>query len=114
MHELSLARSIIDIIEEYATRHDFKRVNIIALTCGRLSCVEHSCLEFAFKLQARDTPADGAALNLRLLPVVIYCVSCKQQFEVDLYPSLCPQCEHGDIVLRGGTEELKVVELDVD
>ena len=114
MHELSLACSIIDIIEEYATRHDFERVNTVALTCGRLSCVEHSCLEFAFKLQAQGTPADGADLDLTLLPVVIYCAACEQQFEVDLYPSLCPQCNHGDIVLRGGTEELKVVELDVD
>lgn len=114
MHELSLTESILEIIEEYAISHGFKRVNTLKLSFGRLSCIDPKALEFAFQVQSRGTRADGARLAFDLQPAVMYCFSCEQEYEVDRYTATCPHCGTDDVMLTGGTEELKLVEMDVD
>ena len=55
MHELYLAQSILNIVQEYAAKHQFNKVNSISLSFGRLSCIESKSLQFAFEVQAKDT-----------------------------------------------------------
>jgi hydrogenase nickel incorporation protein HypA/HybF len=114
MHELSLTQSILDIIEDYAQQHQFKKVNSLKLSFGRLSSIEPKALEFAFEVLSKETKAQGARLEFDVLPAVIYCMSCEKDIEVDGYTATCPQCEGEDVLLTGGTQELKIVELDVD
>lgn len=114
MHELSLALSILDIVDEYAEKHKFKHVNSLSLTLGKLSCVETSTLSFAFDLQAKETCADGAKLNFKILPPRIYCLSCDRELEVEEFDAVCPECKNSEVKLIGGTEELKLIDMDVD
>ncbi len=114
MHELYLAESIIDIVRDYASRDGFKRVNSISLSYGRLSCIESKTLQFAFDVQAKGTPAEGAGLDFRILPAVIHCFSCGMDLEVKSHTGSCPACGGQEVVLTAGTEELKILELDVD
>jgi hydrogenase nickel incorporation protein HypA/HybF len=114
MHELSLTQSLLDIIADYAQRHHFKKVNSVKLSFGRLSAIEPKALEFAFEILSKETKAHGAQLEFDVLPAVIYCMSCEKDIEVDGYTAICPQCEGEDVILAGGTQELKIVELDVD
>ncbi len=114
MHELSLAQSILEIVNDYAEKHRFKHVNSLNLTLGRLSCIETSTLTFAFDLQAKDSCADGAKLNFTIFPPRIHCISCNRELEVKKFESICPRCNSPDITLIGGTEELKLIDLDVD
>jgi hydrogenase nickel incorporation protein HypA/HybF len=74
MHELSLTRSILEIVETKAEDHGFSRVNSLALSFGHLSCVEPKVIEFAFAIQAKGTLAEGATLEFERCPVVIYCL----------------------------------------
>ena len=114
MHELSLAQSILEIVDDYAEKHAFKRVNSLSLTLGRLSCVETSTLKFAFDQQAIDTRAQGAELNFKIIPPRIYCFSCDRELEVKEFEALCPECKGSEVTLIGGTEELKLIDMDVD
>jgi hydrogenase nickel incorporation protein HypA/HybF len=114
MHELSLTQSILNIIEDYAQKHHFQKVNSVKLSFGQLSSIEPKSLEFAFEIQSKGTKAQGASLEFDILPVVIYCMSCEKEIKVDAYTAICPQCEKEDVVLAGGTQELKIVEIDVD
>jgi hydrogenase nickel incorporation protein HypA/HybF len=114
MHELSLTESLLDIIEEYALKHHFERVTSLKLSLGRLSCVDPSALEFAFQVQSRGTRAEGARLEFHISPAVLYCFSCQQHCEVERFEATCPHCDTWDVVLTGGTEELTLVEMDVD
>ena len=114
MHELSLAQSILEIVNDYAEKHKFKHVNSISLTLGRLSCVETSTLTFAFDLQTKGTCADGAKINFKILPPRIHCLSCSQDLEVEAFESDCPECGSPEVTLVGGTEELKLIDMDVD
>ena len=114
MHKLSLAQSILEIVDEYAEKHAFKHVHSLSLTLGKLACVETSTLTFAFDLQAKGTCADGAKLNFKILPPRIHCFSCSRDLEVETFGSDCPECGSPEITLAGGTEELKLINMDVD
>jgi hydrogenase nickel incorporation protein HypA/HybF len=114
MHELYLAESILNIVQEYAARQHFNKVNSILLSFGRLSCVESKSLQFAFEVQAKNTPAENSSLDFNILPAVIHCFSCKKDLEVETYSACCPNCGTEEVILTGGTEELKILEMDVD
>ena len=114
MHELSLTRSLLDIVDEYAERHGFRVVHSLKLSFGRLSCIDAEALKFSFEVLSQGTAAQGALLEMEILPVIVYCFSCEKEFELKSYPSACPQCQGGDILLSAGTQELKLMEMDVD
>jgi len=116
MHELSLAESILEIVSDYAAEHGFSKVNSLTLSFGRLSCVEPKALEFAFEIQSKETLAEGARLELQILPAVVHCFSCGQDSEIQdsFFYAECPRCQEKDVLLTGGTEELRLLELEVD
>lgn len=116
MHELSLAESILAIVRHYAAEHGFSRVNALRLSFGRLSSIEPKALEFAFAIQSKATPAEGARLDYEILPAVVHCFVCDQDSELKeaFFCAECPRCDSRDVVLTGGTEELKLLELEVD
>ncbi|HEY9160945.1 MAG TPA: hydrogenase maturation nickel metallochaperone HypA [Desulfomonilia bacterium] len=113
MHEMSLVQSIIEIINEYAKKENFKKVESISLSFGKASTVVPAALEFAFEVLSEGTVAQGARLEFDIKPVVIYCLSCEKDFKMDSYEAACPQCKGGEIMLTGGTEELKLIEMEV-
>jgi len=114
MHELSLTLSILNIVQEYAEKHGFNNVNSLKLTFGRLSSVEPSALEFAFEIQSKGTKAEGATLEFLIKPIIIHCSSCDGDQEVETYTGMCPQCQGTEVLLVAGTEELQLLEMDVD
>ena len=114
MHELYLAESILNIVQEYATQQHFSKVNSISLSFGRLSCIESKSLQFAFEVQAKNTSAENASLNFQILSAVIHCFSCEKDLEVETYSAICTECGGEEVILTGGTEELLILEMDVD
>ena len=114
MHELYLAESILNIVQEYATLQHFSKVNSISLSFGRLSCIESKSLQFAFEVQAKNTSAENASLDFQILPAIIHCFSCEKDLEVETYSAICPKCGGEEVILTGGTEELRILEMDVD
>jgi hydrogenase nickel incorporation protein HypA/HybF len=114
MHELSLTQSLIDIMEDYARREKFIRINSLKLSFGRLSCIDPEAFRFAFSIQARGTRADGATLEFDIRPAALYCFRCEREFSFEAFHSDCPGCGGQEFLLTGGTEEMKLLEMDVD
>ncbi|MEN6373746.1 MAG: hydrogenase maturation nickel metallochaperone HypA [Smithella sp.] len=114
MHELYLAESVLNIVQEYAARQQFKKVNSISLSFGRLSCIEPKSLQFAFEVQAKDSLAQDAVLQFKILPAIIHCFSCDRDLELEVYEGICPLCRGEEVLLVGGTEEMQILEMDVD
>ena len=114
MHELYLAESILNIVQEYAAQQHFSKVNSISLSFGRLSCIESKSLQFAFEVQAKNTSAENASLDFQVIPAVIHCFSCEKDLEVETYSAICPKCGGEEVILTGGTEELRILGMDVD
>jgi len=115
MHELSLVESLLEIIRQYEEKEKFTRVHSIRLSFGRFSCIEPMALRFAYEVQAKGTSMEGASLEFDVLPAVIHCFTCGRDVEIEgAYAALCPECGGAEVVLQGGTEELRLLELDVD
>jgi hydrogenase nickel incorporation protein HypA/HybF len=64
MHELTLAQSVVDIVEEAARREGATRVASVRVELGALSHVEPESLAFAFEVAAREGCARGARLEI--------------------------------------------------
>lgn len=114
MHELSLVQSLLEILKGYAVKDGFQHICTVKLSVGRLSCVEPKALKFAFDIQAEGTPAEGAVLEFDIRPAILYCFSCDQEYEVAAYEAACPNCKCSDVLLTRGTEELQLLEIDVE
>ncbi len=114
MHEISLTRSLLDIVEAKVAEEGFRRVRSLKLSLGRLSCAQPAALEFAFAVQSRGTVAEGAALSFEMQPIRVYCFSCERESLQESFESRCPGCGAAEVVLVGGAEELRLLELDVE
>lgn len=114
MHELSLIRSLLDIIDNYSIEHGFHKVNVLNLSFGRLSSIDPQALTFAFEIQSKATIAEGARLEFEILPAGVFCFDCEEEIRTETYRGCCPLCEGSQIILTGGMEELKLKEIDVD
>ena len=110
MHELSLASAVIDTVERHAAG---RRVTAVHLRVGHLRQVVPSALELAFELVAQGTPAEGAEVELVLVPAAVRCRGCGAESEQDAFPLRCAACGGLAVdVVRG--EELLVDSLDVE
>ena len=112
MHELALARGVVDVIETEARKSAFTRVARVVLDIGALSCVDPHALEFGFEAAARGTVAEGACLDIRTPPGVARCFACEADVEISARGDACPHCGSHMLVPTGG-DEMKIRELEV-
>jgi hydrogenase nickel incorporation protein HypA/HybF len=112
MHELSLAESMIQIIEEAATTQKFSKVRVIWLEVGSMACVEPDALRFCFDAVARDTVAQDARLELIIVSGTGTCADCGSVHAVNDLLDACPACASYALEITGGTG-MRVKELDV-
>jgi hydrogenase nickel incorporation protein HypA/HybF len=113
MHELSLIESILELIQDAARREGFSRVRVVRLEVGALSCVETSALEFAFESASMKTCAEGARLEMQIIPGLGRCSVCGAHASMEALYDLCPACDGHPMVVLSGTE-MRVKDLDVE
>ena len=77
MHELSLARSLVELVEEHALERHTHRVKQINLRLGELSAMTRA-LHFCFSAVAQGTACDGAKLSIEEVPLTVYCGNCDE------------------------------------
>jgi hydrogenase nickel incorporation protein HypA/HybF len=110
MHELSIADSIVQIVDRHAAGRTVAKVEI---KVGHLRQVVPSALEFAFELVAQGTCAEGAELVMDEIPAAGACRSCGAESELPDFPLKCSACGSFDVeVIRG--EELLVDSLELE
>jgi len=113
MHELSLARAVVDILEEEARRHGVHRVERVLLRVGALRAVVPELLRTGMTFAARGTVAEDARVQIEEIPGRARCPACGSTFPVEELYFLCPACGRmGGEVLAG--QELQVVEFEGD
>jgi hydrogenase nickel incorporation protein HypA/HybF len=112
MHELSLAASLIELIEDEARRSGFARVSKVWLEIGALAGVEPEALRLGFEALAPSTCAQGAELEILTPPGLALCLDCQLDIEIAAYHEGCPQCGGHRLQVTGGTQFL-LKELEV-
>lgn len=113
MHELSLAESAVDLIEQAAVRDGFARVRTVFIEIGRLSCVDPEALRFAFEQARQGSCANGAVLEIHSVEGEGECLTCGKKMMIEQAYDVCPACGAAPLkILRG--LEMRVTELDVE
>ncbi|HEX9180230.1 MAG TPA: hydrogenase maturation nickel metallochaperone HypA [Burkholderiales bacterium] len=113
MHEMSLAEGVVQIVEDYARRENFRRVKTVWLEIGRLSGVEMEAMRFCFEAATRSTVAEGATLEILETPGSAWCLQCSEPVSVAARYDPCPRCGGYQLQVTGGTE-MRVKELEVE
>jgi len=104
MHEMSLAMSILKIVEDAARPHQAARVTTVRLEIGALSAVEPEALRFCFDAVTRGSLADGAQLQIDQTPGGGWCLACSRQVAMAALTDACPLCGSYQIQAQTGTE----------
>lgn len=89
MHELSIAMSILDVVEEECARRGEGRVAAIRLKLGPLSGVVKESLLSAFDLAREETDLKDCELLIEEIPIVVFCPSCDTQRSVVSIQNIC-------------------------
>lgn len=113
MHEMSLAQSVVRIVEDAARAQGFARVRAVHLEIGRLSGVEPEAIRFCMDAVARGTVAEAARLEIVETAGAGWCMQCARPVAVGARYDACPDCGGYEVEVTGGNE-LRVTELEVE
>ena len=113
MHEMSLAESAMQIIEEAVRKQGCKRIRTVWLEIGRLAAVEPEAMRFCFDVVSKGSIAEGAQLEIVETAGRGKCAQCGCEALVTELYEPCPECGCYALNVTGG-DELRVKELEVE
>jgi len=103
MHEISFAKSILDLsLETLGDRK--KKILKLNIVAGVFSGIDESCLTFAFGMVSTETYAEGAIIEIKREPVRMICRKCgnsREFYKPDDFDRICENCG-GDNKIEGG------------
>ncbi len=89
MHELSIALSIVEMVEEETVRLGGRTVEAVHLRVGRLSGIVSTALQASYELACEDTPLAGSRLVIEDVPIVTHCGICDARRPVRSIQDMC-------------------------
>ncbi|WP_419780942.1 hydrogenase maturation nickel metallochaperone HypA [Maridesulfovibrio sp.] len=115
MHEMSIAQSILAIIEEEMEKQPGASLKKVVVGNGALAGVVSDALTFGWEAITVGTNLEGSVLEVNEIPIKVRCGECKHEFlpEDKLYMA-CPECglEIGHEVLQGKELQIESIEID--
>lgn len=109
VHELSICRSIVDIVERYAAE---QAVTLVRVRVGHFRQVVPATLEYCWGIAVADGPLAGSRLEIDHVPARMRCRACAEETELTVPVLRCTRCDGVDTELLSG-EELLVTSIDV-
>lgn len=113
MHELALAESVVQIVEQQARAAGAEKVLVVRLEIGALSHIEPDALTFCFEAVTAGSIAAGARLEIDRSPGRGWCHDCTAEVEIEALGAACPRCGGYKLQVSGG-QEMRVKEIEVD
>ncbi len=92
MHELTLAASLLELIEQHASANGLSKVVRVHLTLGALAAVDEQALTFGFEVARRGTVAETAELCLERVAGRGACETCGVEVALEARGGACPAC----------------------
>jgi len=115
MHELSLARELVRLVDEQCDAHGYRQVLCIHLQLDAFSCAAPEALGFAFESLRSDRLAD-ARLEIRQTESEGHCSICGHRTLLHEAYAACARCggmmlpERADKMRAG---DIRITELEV-
>jgi hydrogenase nickel incorporation protein HypA/HybF len=112
MHELSIARVLLETVREEAERRPGAIPVKVAVRVGELSGVDAEALRFSFHAILRGTDWQDLVLEIEPQPWRRRCLRCHSTFRVLDFRLDCPTCGASNTEAAGG-DELDVLYLEL-
>lgn len=109
---MSLCQGLIELLEAERAARGFQSVARVRLAIGAFANVEPEALRFGFAAASPGTVADGATLELEVIPAVAWCMSCSDTRTIARRGDPCPECGGSQLMMQSG-EEMRLSELEV-
>ncbi len=114
MHEMTIAESVLNVIEDFASKEeDCQRIKIVRLEIGKLSGVEVEAMRFCFDAVAQGTLAEGAELDIIEQDGWAWCFDCRRQVPVEARTDPCAVCGGFRLQMMEGTV-MRVMEMEIE
>ncbi len=113
MHEISLCKNLIAIIEQEAKARNAVRIKKIYLEIGDLAAVEKMAMQFGFEVLSKGTLAEGAILKIIDVPGQALCQSCNKSVKIIKRYYACELCGGSFLTITSG-KELRVKAIEVE
>ena len=113
MHELSITRSMLEIVLKQAEQAHAKKVTKINLVIGEMTGVVSDSVQFYLDFLTKETIAAGAVVSFKIVPLKAKCRNCLRTFELQEFDWTCPHCK-GKIIDVISGKELIVESIEVE
>ncbi len=112
MHEMTLAESMLEIVESTARESGAERVLVVRLEIGALAQVEPEALRFCFDAVARGSLAERARLDIETMPGAAWCMPCGETVPLAALGTPCPHCGSYQLAVSRG-DAMRVMDIEV-
>ncbi len=113
MHEMGIALQIAEIAKSAIpeTPEDIQ-IETVNLKVGKLTAIVPDSLRFCFEIVTKDTPLEGAKLNVEEVPIKAVCKECYAETTIEDADFSCGKCKSGKLDILSG-RELTVSSIEV-
>ena len=108
MHELSITKYLVAVVEEHAQGQRVKRVT---LEIGKLSGVMADAIHFCFEACTENTLLARARLEILEPAGEVTCQRCRLEFSVQRLYEIC-DCGSASLAIRSG-DQLNIKEMEL-
>ncbi len=113
MHELSLAMSVREIVEDAAEKNGAARVREVNIVVGEFSSVSVEALEFAMEVAKKGTVFEQANINIKSVKTILSCGQCMAETAMEDYVFRCGACGSGAVRIISG-DRMYVDSIDIE
>jgi hydrogenase nickel incorporation protein HypA/HybF len=124
LHEFAFASQIYETALNTALRYNAIKIKEVFLEIGELTLIVPELLKQSFKMATTGTIAEGAKLNIEIVPGEIQCNECNKISTINLKETdaltglllfKCKYCESTDTkIISGKSATVKNIKIETD
>ena len=80
---MSIAQSILDIVDEYMTKENGRKLMEVAVEVGELVAVVPDSLTFCYEALVENSPYRDSKLSINIIPLTGTCPDCGKSFKIN-------------------------------
>ena len=104
MHELGILSAIVKTVLDIMEKESLAEVEKIVLQVGELSGVIPHYVEECYPAAVYKTPLEKTKLEMEIVPGIVRCRACGEEFSAVLYDLKCPKCSSENLEALTGRE----------
>lgn len=113
MHELGLAMSVREIVEDTAAKNGSVKVNAVNIAVGEFSSVSIDALEFALEVAKKGSCFEEAEIRITPVKTVLLCDDCKTESIMKDFIFQCSSCGSVSVKIIAG-DRMYVESIDIE